>query len=1131
MTSSPQGQRPFVAPAWLLDLTQDTLARVFGRATLDRGRAYQRQGMVRQLTAEGDGTVRSMVDGTRRYRTTLTWNPRRSAGHGFVTNCSCPVGIYCKHAAATILEAQAHAAGGDLGRTVPQGHVRPASVPTAPVHLPSRPALPDWEALLAPIVAETEPPATGPATVPLALHLEAERSTYRFASGELRLMVRPLMRGASGAWIKTGISWSDMAHAHTGRWDPRQRGAVAAMLNSSRVRASQWYSVADTLDAAAIGPTLWSLLREAQQAGVALVTGHQGREAVHLRPEPVNLSLDLTRGPDGGLLLQAPIDLPGSEQGLLGNPAHGLLSKERGALHLAALAKPLTPALTRLIGGTAPTIPEADIDRFLTRYFPALRQHLTVTSSDGSVDLPEVKPPRLGLEVRFEAHHRTRLRWTFRYALGHQVRTVPLLRAPASEDGPLVRDSAREEELLASLDVLDGAPGLRVPLPGKGRLGVVIEPELDGWATVLFVNDVLPALEARDDIDITVFGEPLDYDEADEPPVVAVSARDPGERDPGSEQDGIQLGEDASRDWFDLGIQVTVGDELVPLPDLLAALAHGAEQLILPDGTWFSLDVPELHALRRLVEEARALQDHEGEGLRINRFQAGLWEELVSLGVVAEQSERWQRTVGDLLSLEELPHPEPPAGLTASLRSYQLDGYQWLSFLWEHELGGILADDMGLGKTVQVLAAAERAREQGLLSPEHPMLVVAPTSVVGAWVREAGRFTPGLRVAALTETVKRSGRPLADTIAGAHIVVTSYALLRIDQDHLTDITWSAVVLDEAQAVKNHRSRTYLAARSLRAPVKFAVTGTPLENSLMDLWSLLSIVAPGLFSSPQKFGEVFRKPIESGESPELLATLRRRVRPLMLRRTKEAVAPDLPPKIEQVLSVPLNAAHRRIYDTHLQRERQRILGLLDDVDRNRIAILTALTKLRQLSLDVHLVDPDAPASVRPSKVDVLLEQLVEVAAEGHRCLVFSQFTRFLKIVRERLDAEGIGHVYLDGATRDRPRRVAEFTEGDDPVFLISLKAGGSGLTLTEADYVFVLDPWWNPAVEAQAVDRTHRIGQDNTVMVYRLVAEDTIEEKVVALQEKKRDLFAKVVDDEGLMSAPLSADDIRALVEG
>lgn len=251
---------------------------------------------------------------------------------------------------------------------------------------------------------------------------------------------------------------------------------------------------------------------------------------------------------------------------------------------------------------------------------------------------------------------------------------------------------------------------------------------------------------------------------------------------------------------------------------------------------------------------------------------------------------------------------------------------------------------------------------------------------------------------------------------------------------------------------------------------------------------------------------------------------------MLRRSKQSVASDLPPKVEQVVSVPLDPAHRRIYDTHLQRERQRILGLLDDVDRNRIAILSALTKLRQLSLDVHLVVPDAPANVRSSKVDALVDHLVEVAAEGHRCLVFSQFTRFLQVVRQRLDAEGMAHVYLDGRTRDRPARIAQFTDGDAPVFLISLKAGGSGLTLTEADYVFVLDPWWNPAVEAQAVDRTHRIGQDKTVMVYRMVSEGTIEEKVVALQERKRELFARVVDDGGLMGAPLDASDIRGLLE-
>ncbi|MEO7752004.1 MAG: SNF2-related protein [Terracoccus sp.] len=452
-----------------------------------------------------------------------------------------------------------------------------------------------------------------------------------------------------------------------------------------------------------------------------------------------------------------------------------------------------------------------------------------------------------------------------------------------------------------------------------------------------------------------------------------------------------------------------------------------------------------------------------------------------------------------------------------------------MSLLWDHQLGGILADDMGLGKTLQALAMAERARSAGTLTPEAPLLVVAPTSVVSIWLREAARFTPELVVTTLTETQRRRGTRLAEAIEGAHIVVTSYAIFRIDEVAFRACPWGGLVLDEAQFVKNHQARTYAAARRLPAPFKLAITGTPLENSLMDLWALLSIVAPGLFPSPQAFTALYRRPIESGTSPELLDTLRRRIRPLMLRRTKESVAPDLPPKVEQVMRVELDPRHRRIYDRHLARERQRILGLLGDVDRNRIAILSALTKLRQLSLDVHLVEPDAPASVPSSKVEALIEQLVEVAAEGHRCLVFSQLTGFLRIVRRRLREEGLDHVYLDGRTRDRPQRIASFVEGDAPVFVISLKAGGSGLTLTEADYVFVLDPWWNPAVEAQAIDRAHRIGQVKTVMVYRLVSEDTIEQKVLDLQDRKRELFAKVVDEGGLMGAPLTAEDIRGLL--
>jgi SNF2 family DNA or RNA helicase len=328
-------------------------------------------------------------------------------------------------------------------------------------------------------------------------------------------------------------------------------------------------------------------------------------------------------------------------------------------------------------------------------------------------------------------------------------------------------------------------------------------------------------------------------------------------------------------------------------------------------------------------------------------------------------------------------------------------------------------------------------------------------------------------------------------------------------------------------VKNHQAKTYHAARRLPAPFKLAVTGTPLENSLMDLWSLFSIVAPGLYPSPQRFSETYRRPIERGESPELLARLRRRVRPLMLRRTKDQVVAELPPKQEQVLDVVLDPKHQRVYQTHLQRERRKVLGLLDDLDGNRFEVLKSLTLLRQLSLAPELVDP-AYAGIPASKVEVFVETLGEVVGEGHRALVFSQFTGFLRVVRDRLDSEGIRYSYLDGRTRNRAERIEEFKTGDAPVIRISLKAGGVGLNLTEADYCFILDPWWNPAVEAQAVDRTHRIGQDKTVMVYRLVAAGTIEEKVMELKARKQSLFDRVVDEDAVMSAPLSVEDIRGL---
>jgi len=518
--------------------------------------------------------------------------------------------------------------------------------------------------------------------------------------------------------------------------------------------------------------------------------------------------------------------------------------------------------------------------------------------------------------------------------------------------------------------------------------------------------------------------------------------------------------------------------------------------------------------------------------LQISRFQAGLWDELAHLGIVDEQAAAWRESVGGLLEggIKGLPLP---GSLNAELRPYQLEGFNWLSFLYRHGLGGVLADDMGLGKTVQALAlicAAKDAAagdEAGTGSGTAPFLVVAPTSVVGNWEAETARFAPGLNVRAIGETFAKSGSHPAEAMAGADIIVTSYALFRIDYEAYASQTWAGLVLDEAQFVKNHQSKAYQCARKLPAAFKLAITGTPLENNLMEFWALTSIVAPGLFSSPKRFAEYYQKPVEKNGDKGQLDKLRRRVRPLMMRRTKEQVISDLPPKQEQILEVVLNPRHQKVYQTHLQRERQKILGLIEDVNKNRFTIFQSLTLLRQLSLDPSLIDPSL-SGVRSSKLDVLFEQLADLVAEGHRALIFSQFTGFLGKVRERLVEENIEFCYLDGGTRNRTDVVNEFKNGAAPVFLISLKAGGFGLNLTEADYVFLLDPWWNPASEAQAVDRTHRIGQARNVMVYRLVAKDTIEEKVMALKAKKSQLFADVMEGDALTGGALTAEDLAGL---
>ncbi|MCY7364920.1 MAG: helicase [Frankiaceae bacterium] len=953
-----------------------------GADTWARGAAYARDRAVQSVETRAQGMVlHAAVRGSRSgsYSTLVRAHAARPGGPvDWTGHCTCPMQVDCKHVAAVLLTTRDRLTG--------------ASAPVS-----------SWENQLADVVRPAESSSTIP---PLGLQLEI------VGRDQARVRLRPVRPGKAGRWVKTGVSWLDLGSSYRSvQVRPVQRAVAQAIVASFRARQSSYYSPYGdvTIPLDDLGPTGWRLLAEAREAGIALVGTHPD-QSVRLSAEPAAAVLDVRRDEPGADLRLVPAvrvagepALPDGGVRLVGEPAHGLFVDTPGELLLAAFAQPLDEATFRLLSSGALRVPAAEAPRFLGRYYPALRQRVAVESSDGSVELPEIEPPTLALDVVFEPGHRTGLRWSFGYRIEGESTLLPLDEAVQDGTPDVVRDAAAERALLAGLTDLPDLPGLWAAHEGGRR--VAATSRLTGIDTARFVDQTLPVLLEREDLTVQIIGTPVIYTEAEDAPLIAVSASD---------------AVDGQSDWFDLSVEVSVGGQSVPLRPLIAALARGEEQLILDSGTWFRLDRPELQALRRIIEEARSLQDKESTGLRVTAYQAGLWEELAGLGVVEHQSERWSRTVGALLALEELPRPEPPLKLQATLRPYQLDGYHWLSLLWDCQLGGILADDMGLGKTLQTLAMASRAYEQGTLGGEAgPLLIVAPTSVVAAWASEAERFCPDLAVVAVTETERRSGRPLAEQAAEAHLVVTSYALFRIDEESYHGLTWSGLVLDEAQFVKNHQAKIYSCARRLPAPFKLAISGTPLENSLMDLWSMLSITAPGLFPDPQTFSELYRRPIESGSSPEQLATLRRRIRPLMLRRTKDQVATDLPPKIEQILEVELNPKHRKVYDRHLQRERQRVLGLLDDLQRNRFQIFRSLTLLRQLSLDPSLVDDQHAGKIRSSKIDVLMEQLHEVVDEGHRVLVFSQFTGFLSLVRSRLEAEGIGHCYLDGRTRNRP----------------------------------------------------------------------------------------------------------------
>lgn len=595
--------------------------------------------------------------------------------------------------------------------------------------------------------------------------------------------------------------------------------------------------------------------------------------------------------------------------------------------------------------------------------------------------------------------------------------------------------------------------------------------------------------------------------------------------------------ESRAGDWFDLDLGVEIDGKRAPLLPLVVDVLRGMRAGTLPQGevAYANVDgrvvVLPMDRIRRILETLVELHEDpqfsKRGKLAVGALAAiNLAQALPELAVKDERAAALRRLARGLRAGEPIPDAPLPAGLQAQLRDYQHEGYRWLRLLYDYRCGGILADDMGLGKSVQAIAHVLALRETP--AARLPCLLVVPTSLVPNWLAEIRRFAPSLRVLTLHGPARERLYP---RIEQHDLVITTYALLHRDPVFV-EREWDVAILDEAQAIKNAQSKVARTATKLRARQRLCLTGTPMENHLGELWSLFNFVMPHALYDQRTFATLFRTPIEKQRSSERREMLARRIRPFLLRRTKAGVALQLPEKIEIVERIELGADQRDLYESvrvavheEVRREIER-LGLA----RSRIAVLDALLKLRQACCDPRLVKLAAAARAHSSaKLEWLVETLSQLAQEGRHALVFSQFTSMIDLIKPELERAGIPYVELVGSTTDRATPVRQFQSGEIPVFLISLRAGGTGLNLTAADTVIHYDPWWNPAVEQQATDRAHRIGQEKTVFVYKLVAAGTVEEKILDLQARKADLAGALFEAAEASSIDLRAEDVEALL--
>jgi len=1083
-----------------------------------RGRAYYDEGKVRQTTPSNGERVRAEVDGTEPYIVTIAGEGAQSS-----VECTCPHfadGFYCKHIWATLIDVDVNGVAGredeDVDDDAPPPPPKARKRTSVPADQVTRTAAePRWMGRLSLLrsggsssESEDHAPDTATTARQICYVIDVERSEK---GHDLVLQLRQRTPTQTG-WSK--LRPFKVAIEDLGQLQPEDRHILAAMIGARKVYESSFESSAGRdrpHGQFRLGPeSRWELLQriiatkrcfaelydddprpvvwDDQPAWVLYLAGQR-------EDGEVELNLELRQG-ERVIGLDEPDLVLGGIEGVVIHD--GIVAKlnDRGA------ARWITQFRDELRsdGHISPlTVPDADVDGFAERLYrlPQLPE----------LDLPEgVGPPERHVEptVQVELISPPQSKETassgtvtarvwMRYA---EQRVRPL--SPGrfihdEENAALIRrDLAEERTVLAALADLGFRPntaddGQTMVLPAKTVHEAIGQMLQRGWSVL------------ADDAVMREAGSPR----------LSVSS-------------GI--------DWFELRGGITFetadGEQLVGLPEILAAARAGKTMIELADGSQGLLPEEWMQQQGLLA----ALGEEEEDHLRFKAPQAALLDALLSEQHLVEMDAKFQQARERIANFKTIDPVEEPDTFKGELRTYQREGLGWLAFLRDLGFGGILADDMGLGKTIQVLAMLEeRYRGENALPADHPpTLIAVPKSVAYNWQDEAKRFTPDLRVHVYEGSDREDQRA---SFEDQDIVVTSYGLVRRDITELREHPFDYVILDEAQAIKNPDSQLAKASRLLQAEHRLALTGTPVENHLGDLWSIFEFLNPGLLGVGAKFSELFRG---RGKDLSSVATARKTaamLRPFILRRTKQQVLKELPEKIEQTIVCEMEPAQRKVYDQLLEHYRGTLLKEVGgkQVGGSAMMVLEALLRLRQAACHPALIDgerDDAPSA----KLDTLVENIGEIIDEGSKALVFSQFTSMLSLVRKRLDAAGVAYEYLDGQTRNRRERIERFqTDAECPVFLISLKAGGFGLNLTAAEYVFILDPWWNPAVEQQAIDRAHRIGQTRRVFAYRLVCKDTVEQRIIELQQAKQQLADAIVGGDQSPLRNLTRDDLEQLL--